>query len=104
MCGKVNQMLYFLRKLRSFNVDKVVMFLFFQSVIQSIITFCCIVWFNCLTNKYMQKLQRITRAAIKIIYEKALMTKLELIYTDATHPLNSQVTFCRSGRIAPSLK
>ena len=112
MCGKTNQRLYFLRKLRYFNVDRDVMFLFYQSVIQSVITFC--VWFTCLTNKNIQKLQRITRAANKVIginvkefhdiYEKALMIKLELIYTDATHPLKSQVTFSRSGRIVPSLK
>ena len=43
----------------------------------------------------MKKLQRITRVASKIIginvkelndiYEKALMAKLQLIYTDVTH-------------------
>ena len=115
MCSKANQLrLYFLRKLRSFNVDIDVMFLFYQSVIQSVITFYCVVWFNCLTNKNMQNLQCITRAASKLIginvkelndiYTKVLMTKLELIYTDATHSLNSQVTFSRTGRIVPSLK
>ena len=114
ICGKANQRLYFLRKLRSFRVDRDIMLLFYQSVIQSVITFCCIVWFNSLTNKNMKKLQRITRVASKIIginvkelndiYEKALMAKLQLIYTDVTHPLNQQVTFTRSGRIVPSVK
>ena len=42
-----NQRLYFLRKLKSFNVNTNILKLFYQSTIQSILSFCCVCWFCC---------------------------------------------------------
>ena len=113
ICCKANQRLYFLRKLKSFQANQDILFLFYESVIQSVITFSIIVWYNCLNNSNLKKLKRITKTASRIIgidvrelndiCEKALSAKFDLICADRSHPLNSEIKYSRSGRIVPSL-
>ena len=63
--SKGNQRLYFLRKLRSFNVrSQTLIALFYQSVIQSVICFSSVAWFSGLTEKNKSKLTRIVSQAI----------------------------------------
>ena len=42
--AKAHQRLYFLRKLRSFKVDKTLQILFYKTCIQSLLTFCIQCW------------------------------------------------------------
>jgi hypothetical protein len=108
MCAKANQRLYFLRKLRSFNVRDSILHLFYQSIIQSVITFSCIVWYNNLTVKNQKKCDRITKVASKIIgfevkpmreiLDKQYVNKLKVITQDPTHPLHSFIHILPTGR------
>ena len=45
---RANQRMYFLRKLKSFKVDDTILKLFYQSTIQSVVTFCRVVRFHAL--------------------------------------------------------
>lgn len=51
ICKKANQRLFFLRKLRSFNVDKSLLKVFYTSCIESVLTFAMICWFGNLSVK-----------------------------------------------------
>ena len=85
------------------------LFLFYQSVIQSVICFCCLAWFHCLTARNRVKLERIVRHASKVmgvsvssledVAKRAIITKLQAIVKDPSHPLHGEVVFNRSGRI-----
>ncbi|KAK0146536.1 hypothetical protein N1851_014143 [Merluccius polli] len=46
ICRKGQQRLYFLRKLNSFNVDKVILSLFYKSFIESVLTFAFTAWYG----------------------------------------------------------
>ena len=106
---KAKQRIYFLRKLKLFNIDHDIMMLFYYSVIQSVVTFCSIAWLNGLTVRIFTKLNRVTKSTSKIIgadvnnvksiYEAALLSKLKTIELDNTHPLHKFFVFNRSGRI-----
>ena len=83
--------------------------LFYKSAIQSVIAFSCIAWANGLSVGNQNKINRITRSASKLIgipvkdlgsiYEAALVSKLEGIQLDDTHPLHTLFVFNKSGRL-----
>ena len=103
--SKGNQRLYFLRKLRSFNVRSQTLALFYQSIIQSVICFSSVAWFRGLTGKNKSKLTRIVSQASKITgmpmqqLEDIVQSALLTIMTDESHPLHDEVTVNRSGRL-----
>ena len=107
--SKSTQRLHFLRKLNKFNVGQEALSLFYQSVIKSVICFCCIAWFSNLTKKNTNQIKKITRVAGKIIgmelpcissfCDKSALTKLDIILKDESHPLFGYITFNKSGRI-----
>ncbi|XP_071953435.1 uncharacterized protein [Antedon mediterranea] len=112
--AKANQRLYFLRKLRNFKIGRDALSLFHQAMIQSILTFCCIVWLNSLSKNNSNKLQRIIKMAKKVIganvpsihdiCDKVMEKKLKCIINDQSHPLFNFINFSRSGRMIPSIK
>ncbi len=56
LVSKANQRVFFIRKLKSFNVCNEILFLFYQSVIQSIVlSYCGIVWYSSLSLKNTKK-------------------------------------------------
>ena len=65
--GKANQRLFFLRKLRKFNVDRNILTLFYRSVVQSILTFCIICNFGSLSQSNKGKFERIRKMAQRTI-------------------------------------
>ena len=101
--------MYFLRKMEALHVKSETMFLFYQCVIQSVICFCCLAWFNSLSGKNRAKLNKIVKHASRVIgvsvkeledvAERALLAKLQVIVKDSNHPLHNEVVFNRSGRI-----
>ena len=108
--GKMNQRLYFMRKLNSFNVDNVILALFYQSCILSILAFCLPAWGGNAREKEKRKLNRCLKSACKIISENpqnfdalslALCAKkLNKVIEDETHPLYPQIRFSsRSGKL-----
>ena len=110
---KCNQRLYFLRKLKYFHVNDRILFLFYQSIIQSTITFDSIIWFNNARQNDKQKLRRVVKQASKImnhtvdldeVCKERVVSKALSIMSDLTHPLNDQYIHLRSGRRLRSIK
>ena len=102
--GIGNQCMYFLRTMKALHVTIVTMFLFYQCVIQSVICFCCLAWFNSLYNmKKKANLNRIVKHASRVtgvsvkelddVTERALLAKLIMIVKDYNHPLHTEVVF-----------
>ena len=101
--SKLNQRLFFLRKLSKFNVDNTLLFLFFNSCIHSIYTFCAIAWGGNCSNKQKNKINSVIKRSDRIIKGEPLMCfdnvflelcnkKLINVMKDMTHPLNSNIT------------
>ena len=65
--SKANQRLYFLRKLKEFHVDIMILNLFYQSLIQSILTFCLICNFINLSKQNVKKLERRRKITQRLI-------------------------------------
>jgi hypothetical protein len=105
--AKAQQRLYILRKLNLFNVDKVIMHLFYKSVVESIITFCILVYYGNSRKRDIHKLSRIVKQAAKLtktpcmsldeLFVKYCTAKVKLIRNDVSHPLNMFYTTLRSG-------
>ena len=103
---KLNQRMYFLRKLRSFNVDKSILKIFYISAIQSKITFG-ITCYGCgLSKSLVNMIDRVIKKCSKIISselpffndlcDNAVLKKASNILKDPTHPLHQE--YERSGR------
>ena len=67
ICKKGQQRLYFLRKLNSFNVDKVMLSLFYKSFIESVLTFSFIAWYGGISLRDKNNLSHIVKVAGKLI-------------------------------------
>ena len=111
--AKCNQRLHFLRKLRTFHVDRTIMSLFYSSVIESVITHDCAVWYNNASKKDTSNLKRVTRQSGKIIEksidlnsicEGKVIAKASKLTKDHNHPLNPCYVKLRSGRRWQSIK
>ena len=109
---KANQRLYFLRKLKKFQVDRTILCLFYQTLIQSILTFNLLCIYGLLSQQNRKKLQRVKKNAQRIIssilppldagLETKTVAKLRAIMEDTSHPLFSCFVFNRSGiRLRP---
>ena len=109
LCKKLNQRLFFLRKLKSFYVNENILKLFHQAFIQSAITFGISCWGGNITEGDRNRINRCIRKAGKLVgceieslnnlYEKYAKTKAITIANDPSHPLwNSFHSSGRSGR------
>ena len=61
--GKAHQRLYFLRKLKQAHLPRPLLVNFYRATIESILTYCCAVWFASCTVKERWELPRVVRAA-----------------------------------------
>ena len=97
--GKAQQRLYFLRKLRQAQLPQRLLVNFYRSTIESLLTYCCTLWFNCCTAEDKRKLQRVVRAAeraigtsltpLRDIYTGRLQQKASITIKDPSHPGHS---------------
>ena len=102
--------LFYLRKLKSFSVDSTILKLFYQSVVQSILSFCITCFYGFLTQDSKKNLFKIVKTAERIcakqitfenisdMYSSSTLLKLNKIIDDNSHPLNALYTFCPSGK------
>ena len=67
--NKYQQCLYFLRRLKSFGVDNIILKLFYMSIVQSVVSFNIIVWWASLGKGQPDTLNRINKKAIKLVGE-----------------------------------
>ncbi len=111
---KAQQHLYFLRKLRRARAPTPIMCTFYRGTIESILTSCITVWYGACNASCRKSLQRIVRAAEKIvgvslpslqdIYSTCLTCKALCIAGDPTHPTHSFFSLLPSGRRLQSLQ
>ena len=107
LVSKGHQRMYFLRKLRTFKVDKTIMKVFYTSLIESVITYGCLVWFQSAKKADICKLQRIAKQAGKMFNEDIdlhdkltewVLRKTKDIFKIKDHPLHDYYNFMRSGK------
>uniref|UniRef100_A0A9J7ZE91 Alkylated DNA repair protein AlkB homologue 8 N-terminal domain-containing protein n=1 Tax=Cyprinus carpio carpio TaxID=630221 RepID=A0A9J7ZE91_CYPCA len=114
LAKKSQQRLYFLRKLRRARAPPPIMYTFYRGTIESILTSCITVWYGACNASCRKTLQRIVRAAEKIIgvslpslqdiYGTRLTRKALCIAGDPTHPSHSFFSLLPSGRRLRSLQ
>ena len=106
---RLNQRLYFLRRLRSFNFSSNSLKMFYLSIIESIICFGISCWGNSITSNDKNRINKIIKKAAKItnnelccfqeLYQKCCYKKFKIICEDPTHPIYpSFIRSSRSGR------
>ena len=109
ICSKLNQRMYFLRKMKNFYVDNIILQLFYRSVLESIFKFCIICWGGNTKVCDKDKIDRVIKRASKMsnynfenfdeILIKLTTNKVLSILKDKSHPLHNQIIFSeRSGR------
>ncbi len=109
VCSRLQQRLYFLRRLRVYGVDQRIMFLFYQTVLESVIRYGMSAWFGNLTVQLKTKLARLVHTAMKVMgrneyqplqstYEQSVLQRAQRILTDPTHILHLEYELLPSGR------
>lgn len=113
---KCLQRLYFLRKLRSFDVDVKILYLFYTCFVQSVLTFGMQCWYGSLSLQNRNKLFKIIHLSSKIvgtilkplpeIYETKVLSLAHKIISNPDHILHSEYSLLPSGRryLVPILK
>ena len=114
LAKKAHQRLYFLRKLRRARAPTTIMHTFYRGTIESILSSCITVWYGACTVSCRKTLQRIVRAAERIIgvslpplldiYNTRLTRRAIRIAGDPTHPSHSLFSLLPSGRRLRSLR
>ena len=110
---KAQQRLYFLRQLKKFKVNQTLLVPFYRSVIESVLTFSCTLWF-CSTTKEKDELQHVVKTTSKIIgcdlhsldkiFIDRSISKSKAITKDMSHPAHNLFATLPSGKSLRSLK
>ena len=107
---KGQQRVYFLRKLNALHIDRNVLFVFHDSFVKSVMTFGLVCWWGNLSDKNIDKLNRIYTIFCKIAMCCSPDTSLEQLYksrtlqmatkilSDRTHFLHDHYDILPSGR------
>lgn len=82
--SRLQQRLYFLRRLRVFGVSQKIMFLFYQAVLESIIRYRMSAWFGNHSAQSKAKLQRLVQTAVRVMgrTEKLSLQATSSLYSD----------------------
>ena len=67
VCKKANQRMYLIRKLKTFDVDKKMLEMIYRSLVESILTFNIVTFYNHLTVKQKNRLNKIVNIATNLI-------------------------------------
>ena len=109
LCSRLQQRLYFLRRLRAFGVDQKFMLLFYHAVLESIMRYGITAWYGNLTVQSKSQIARLVQTAMKImgvkkhpslqnIYEQSIIRQAKTIVSDPTHILHPELQLLPSGR------
>ena len=109
ICKKVQQRIYFLRRLRSFGANKTILLLFFQSIVQSVMLYGCCAWYSCLSVQLKARLGRLVRICSKIVgrtletgfqeaHRRRILFLARRITSDPTHVLFKEFELLPSNR------
>uniref|UniRef100_A0A3B3HAC9 Reverse transcriptase domain-containing protein n=1 Tax=Oryzias latipes TaxID=8090 RepID=A0A3B3HAC9_ORYLA len=104
---KAQQLLHFLRVLRKNKINTNLLLTFYQSSIQSLLTYCITVWFGSCTAPDKKRLQRVVETAQTIIgcplptltdiYSARCLTKAHNFIKDSSHPGSDLFNLMPSG-------
>ena len=105
---KAQQRLHFLRVLRKYNLDSNLLLTFYRSSIESLLTYCITVWYGSCTVADRERLQRVVRAAQRIvgrplpsledIYTSRCLSRAQNMIRDNSHPGSRLFDLLPSGR------
>ncbi|KAK0146750.1 RNA-directed DNA polymerase from mobile element jockey [Merluccius polli] len=105
--NKLQQRMFFLRKLNYFQVDCTILELFYKTVLQSVLSFGLVCVFGNMRKGNQDKLQRLLKTASKIIgcsqtsvtqlWADLVVDKAERILRDPTHPLYRKFQLSNRG-------
>ena len=111
---KTQSRLFFLRKLRSFNVCNRMLNMFYQTVVCSVMTFALVCWGGNATGRDMDRLNKLIKKAgscvgenlesLVIILEDRRLRKALKIEKDEGHPLHNTLMHHRSKRSGTRVK
>ena len=103
---KINTRMYCLRKIRSFNVSKQLLQMFYTSTVCSVLTFGAVCWGGNVTKQDKDRFEKLIRKAGGVVgkkqdtfsdmYDRKLRDRLKTILTDETHPLHVDIDSRRS--------
>lgn len=109
---KGNQRLFFMKKLKSFEVSPRLLELFYKAIVEPTITFNSLCFYNNMKEHDKARLSKITKAAGKLIgkpvtdlqthYTSKAVKRLGAIRKDQDHPLSKELeknVSSRSGRL-----
>ena len=106
----MTQRIFCLRKRNYFHTDKALLFLFYESVIESLLMFCFCGWGGNSKAVNINSFYSVMKSFLKmcgvevyhpdILLEKATVNKIKRIVKDSTHPLFAKIIFStrKSGR------
>lgn len=105
---KGQQRLFFLRRLKGLRLSPPIMVQFYRAVIESVLTSSLTVWFASASARAKARLQRVVRAAERIIgcplppimdlYSSRSINRAVKIAADPSHPANSLFNLLPSGK------
>ncbi len=108
MYKKSQQWMHFLRMLNRFEVCSKLMSMFYNSIVESVLTFAIISWFGNLSLGDKKRLEHIVKVASKIIgvtlpdvltiYHRRVNSKAQDILQCSDHPLHAEFELLPSGR------
>ena len=99
--SKINQRLYFLRKLKSFHVDNVIMSLFYKATMESLVTFCITCWGGNARGKERERLDGLIKKAGKIT-RSTIPSSDELYLSNCSKKINSIIMTDEIEQIQPN--
>lgn len=98
---KLNSRMYCLRKLNSFHITPEILNVFYSSTIVSVWRYCLVCWGGNVSKSEKRRIDGIVRKAERVIgecqpsvdsvYLDLLRGKLEMVWSDSSHPLHGQL-------------
>ncbi|TWW54109.1 hypothetical protein D4764_0188390, partial [Takifugu flavidus] len=98
--------MYFLRRLRSFNICRKLLWMFYQSVVASVLSYAVVCWGGSATKADLSRLEKLIRRAgsvvgmklepLATVAERRTIDKLRSIMDNVRHPLHTVIHSQRS--------
>ena len=108
MYKKGQNRLFFLRKLKSFDVCNHMLHIFYQSVVASVLLFGAVCWGNSMTVRDSNRLDKLIRRCVSVMggrvesvgsmVERRMRSMVHAILNNNSHPLHETLAAQRSSR------
>ena len=108
-----NQHMNFVRKLRKCPVNKTIRSMFYKSIIESVLIFCMLCCYGCISYQRRKKVERIVTSAGKLdcdaqnledLYNTSIVKKCDQTMNDSSHPLSSNFVSLSSKRTLAAIR